>query len=283
MPAAAPPLEEPTVSHGPFLATPDIPQPRRLIEGHIFFHAVNMAGTASLCDFLSDGLQANNDSRVYLSPYNGFPPDRSLAEMSQYHREKRFVIAQHGLFGGQRRYPGTRVITLLRDPVRRIISAYYYLTKFHPEFIAGKELLDWVGSLGQYHYQFRQFAFDNLSADEQKDLGRLSQREIFARALARFEEDVDWFGIVELFDASVFTLAYEMGLEQVPLWRSIASGNDRPDYSAIGPEIMGQIAEIIGLEIAFYEAGLRRFRQYFSRFGGFPDLPAYIAARRGEP
>ena len=88
----------------------------------LFLHIPKCAGN-SIYSLLSEQFPRGS---VYI-PYKSTEENaRLIAEMPDHERRRVRVVAAHMPYGAHQYFPDARYITVLRDPVDRVISSYYF-------------------------------------------------------------------------------------------------------------------------------------------------------------
>lgn len=162
------------------------------------------------------------------------------------------VAHGHMLFWPDCGWPeGTEFFTMLRDPVERVISHYYWLRMRSERFqkTLGEAVRD--GSIG-----------DNLQtrviSATMPPFGQLPQE-----ALDRAIERLEWFsvvGLTERFDESLVLLTRTLGWRRMVYTRENVTPNRKP-RDEISAEEIELIREHNALDLELYAAGRRHFKR----------------------
>jgi hypothetical protein len=247
----------------------------------IAFHGVNKSGSLAMATVLKNSFALQNAGNRFMCRYMSIPETRDEAiKRIVNDNGSNQILIDHGLVGLEKKAPSVKMITMLRHPIRRIISAYYWLSTHHPESVMGRDLLNWVRLEGRHHSQIRQFAFDHFSPQERGRIVGRSISEITRRALDYFEDNIAWFGITEMFKESTLALHWELGLDQIGKGMVDDRNKDRPTYlkkeitngdfdhthTSISKAYYEELEQYLAFDIVFYEVMKRKFRSYLADF-----------------
>jgi Sulfotransferase family len=146
--------------------------------------------------------------------------------------------------------PGRYVaITLLRDPVARIVSHYSLHSVLHPE--AGLSLIDFFRKLyPPYHLQHEIFAPRSHSV---------------ADALETIENRLSLFGLQHRFDEFVVLLAHLLGL---PDTLYVSANKRPPNAPPVTPAELEKLRAVLADEITFYDQAERLYQRRLEMMGG---------------
>ena len=256
----------------------------------VVFHGVNKSGSLAMATVLRQSYARQGDSARFMCRYMDIPDTRAKAvERMKADQGRNQILIDHGLIGLEKQVPKVRMITMLRHPIRRIISAYYWLSTRHPEQILGRDLLSFVRMEGIQRSQIRQFAFDHFSGPDRGRIVGKSLSQIAADALDYFDRHIAWFGITEMFEESVLTLHWELGLGHTGVIRSDDRNKKRPAYQvkpivdgefnhthvAFSKAYFDELEHLMSYDIVFYEIMKMRFRRYLEQFDFNGTLERY--------
>ncbi|MFA5114046.1 MAG: sulfotransferase family 2 domain-containing protein [Candidatus Margulisiibacteriota bacterium] len=139
--------------------------------------------------------------------------------------------------------------TMLREPVNRVLSLYYYLRKRNPLF--GDINLE---TFCQQKYHFNQQIKHIAGIDPKKIIGK----EDLELAKDRLLNDYLCYGLTEEFDLSLLLLQKRLKLEHVNYVKLNAT-NARPKLNEISDEIIKTIRRNNSYDIELYEYAKERF------------------------
>lgn len=161
-----------------------------------------------------------------------------------------------------------RYFTMLREPVSRVISMYYYIKRGWPESKAASL------SLGEYiesgHHTY-------VSNDQTRRLAgppfpeNPSAPSLLERAQNHLQSPNLAFGITERFDEGLILLRRELDWERQPLYVRINTSRDRPSKEDIPPEVRGRIRNQNRLDIQLYEEAEEQFQVNLADIPGFKE------------
>lgn len=183
----------------------------------------------------------------------------------------RFFIA-HCCFGAHRHLPQPfTYMTMLRQPVARIISLYFY-SKENPTAYYHRHALD--KSLEEFALETQLMELDNgqvrfLAGDDddlfinRTPIGACTDT-LLETAKSNLDQHFSFVGLTEKFDQSMLLLAKLIGRNQcLYLRRNIANRSERP---VISNEVQQLISERNALDIKLYQYAQKRLEQDLSRY-----------------
>ncbi|MDB4452797.1 sulfotransferase family 2 domain-containing protein [bacterium] len=167
------------------------------------------------------------------------------------------LLKGHMPFGLHKYMPGhSKYISILRDPIDRVISQYYYIKKnnYNPlhEAVEGRgmSLPDFVSSglaVGMNNGQCR-FLNGDLDAYAFNDCSG----ELLENAKSHITEHFSWLGVTERFDESILILAGELGWEKPPFYFRENVAKKRNIVKDVKPEEIEVIKNFNSLDIQLY-------------------------------
>lgn len=259
---------------GPATHAPDISDRR------VLFHGVNKSGSLAMSTILRKLYQLHDREDEFMCRYMGIPNTLPAAlESFELSEGKPRILIDHGLVGHWQRFPDAPYITQLRNPVRRIISCYFWQVSHHPDNVKGRDLLQWCRDGAMYYTHIFQFACNAGPDPEVRiPIRALSQPEVRQRAEEWFASRVEWFGITDLFEASIHSLARSLGFDRAPLWVPDRRNSARPRWETVDEDVLKEIEEIIFEDVDFYNAKRRLFEARNKELLASPELAAYKVA-----
>ncbi|MBF0324476.1 MAG: hypothetical protein HQL42_05330 [Alphaproteobacteria bacterium] len=165
--------------------------------------------------------------------------------------------------------PSARIASMVRDPVQRVVSHFYWQAKHRGQGLPwvsvriedGMSLRDWVDWLADH-------GTDTLSrwviALEPPRAGPWSVADL----LAASDRHIDFLGITEYFDESLFVLASLLGGHRIPKWGRAASASP-PKVGDLDPAIVRRIEKITEADREFFDACRSRF---LDRYGDMVEF-----------
>jgi len=182
---------------------------------------------------------------------------RALQYLTEDERRALRLVGGHMGFGIHRFLPGPSVyLTLLRDPVDRIVSHYHYVMA-HPNDAANVRALEGVTSIEDYvrssvfariinNGQTRLLGSDVLDADAPADESTLE------RARATLDRPDVVVGLQDRFDESLLLMVRACGWGY-PAYRNENVGRDRPRAADLPDATVELIRKHNALDLALYE------------------------------
>jgi hypothetical protein len=257
---------------------------------HIFLHVPKAAGTT-----LQRIMERNYrpEETYNIDGSHGDRVDASLARLRALpEAEKRRIrmIKGHMAFGIHEAMPQPSFyVTVLRDPVARVVSHYHYVRR-HPEHYLYGEVVGTDMSLGDYATSGLSVELVNGQVQLLAGLWNLPieiTREHLETALANLEAHVAVAGLAERFDESLLLMRHACGWK-LPLY---ASENVAPASARkpIDPGVRREIEARNALDQELYDHAAARlerqiaeggdaFRREAERFARLNTL--YSASRR---
>ena len=182
------------------------------------------------------------------------------------------VLMGHEGFGFHNLFSSpTKYITMLREPVERVISHYYYVLS-HPK----NRLYDPVHS---QNMDLADFVHSGLSVEvdnsQTKYLAGLETPylaygeygdELLAQAQKNLQQYFAVVGLTERFDASLLLLKRQLGW-QMPFYTRVNVSRNRPPKKQISPSIVEQIKEYNRLDLELYQFAKRLFEEQVQQQG----------------
>jgi hypothetical protein len=168
-------------------------------------------------------------------------------------------------------FPDHQMITMVRNPVERVVSNYYHFIH-HPDF---------------RHPASIQLHANRLTLREFAEIGCM-RNEATRYVAGRDPNDFDFVGITEHFEASVRLFTQLLGLKrELPVSRvNINPERSTPAYP-ISPEDRSHLLELNRADVAWYDRACEVFAQTFiAQFGAYsiPDAAVmnFLAAEEKD-
>lgn len=228
----------------------------------IFLHIPKAAGS-TLHPILERHFPKNVRHSIYDDVVTKMDRFRSLplAERSRIRLLKgHFPYGLHDSLVGKTTY-----ITLLRDPVERVVSHYYYV-KRTPRHYLYDQVVSGKMSLADYVKSDITIELDNdqvrLLAGVYPDVPYGScAREHLDIAKQHVEQDFALVGLSERFDESLVLMCIALGWTWLPYYRNLNVTKGRPKHREIDPDVIAAIRETNHLDIELYDWVTERFNQ----------------------
>jgi glycosyltransferase involved in cell wall biosynthesis len=237
----------------------------------VFLHIPKTAGS-TLLRILEREYEGQPTFRLYGDVDTGIQALRSMTEEER--RQLRLVVGHMG-FGIHRFLPGpSTYVTLLRDPVERIVSHYHYV-KAHPADAGNTRALEGVDSLDGYvgasvfarivnNGQTRLLGSDVLAAGDPADETTLD------RAKATIDRRDVVVGLQDRFDESLLLLIRGFGWG-FPAFRRENVGRNRPATAELSAATLELIRERNALDIALYDYARQKFERDLAAVADLDD------------
>ncbi len=243
----------------------------------IFVHVPKTAGV-SLTRIIEREYGRDAVWRVY--GYERAADPRNFLDLTADKRAAIRAVVGHMEFGFHRLLTGpSRYVTILRDPIDRIVSHYHYLVHVAPE--RPRDALKGIDSLEAYVTRSPQASVFNNGQVRQLggDLhvpGRPATRHMLEQALRNLEQFAV-VGLQERFDESVLLMRQALGWGWPVLARHNTTPN-RPGLDAVDTHTRELITEHNALDLELYKFGRACFERQLAAYG--PSLDEDLATLR---
>jgi hypothetical protein len=233
----------------------------------LFLHLPKTAGsTLKACLWDEYAIESANDDGWFHDGIYYFPYGFHKARRPRFTRAVRAALARddlravtgHFWFGLHRHVPRPSVyVTLLRDPVERVVSLYHHVLKvedelLHDEVVArGASLAEFVAA----------FACREVDNDQTRRIAGVEPPfgEVDEAVLEQAKRNLREFafvGVTERFDESLLALKRRLGWENV-LYLPALVNRDRPAVAALPPGAVEAIEARNEHDRALYEYACR--------------------------
>jgi len=220
----------------------------------IFLHIPKAGGST-----LHRILEREYRGRKIYDTYYGVEYEDELEQMPLEVRSAVVLLKGHMHFGLHRLFPQrSRYMTMLRDPVERIVSLYYYARR-HPEHYLHAPIVDGRLDVRAYassglsdELENGQVRLLSLRARELGDCDRPCLEEAKQNLLAHFPVA----GLTERFDESVLLLRRAFGW-RLPVYAQ-ANAGDRSARDRLDPETRQVLEERNRLDFELYRFAAER-------------------------
>jgi glycosyltransferase involved in cell wall biosynthesis len=203
------------------------------------------------------------------SCYSIYDPDEAAKEFVQWPRERREpirLLKGHVAFGLHESLIGeTTYITLLRDPVDRIMSHYYYAKRMPSHYLYNK-ITERTMSLQDYASAGLTDELDNgqvrllagIASDKSVPIGACDTN-LLNLAKSHIERHFCVAGLSERFDESLALMAIQLGWDWTPSYESLNVTPERPGKGQVDPAARAAIERANPLDCELYAWAKHRF------------------------
>jgi hypothetical protein len=211
----------------------------------IFMHIPKTAGRT-----LRSILEKNYSKDEVIRTYSNKQIEQ-FQSLSKNEKDKLKLIIGHNFFGMHEQLEGPfSYITMLRDPIERVLSLYYFILREPgtPMYIKynGKGLEYFLEEEPQtINWQTRFAAGGELNLAKAKD---------------HLEKYFSVVGISERFNESLLLIEKELGLKNLT-YKSINVTPNRPRKEDLSPHILKKVEENVNLDIELYNYALELFEE----------------------
>lgn len=214
---------------------------------------------------LRDAYEHAGRKSEFMCRYFGMPKEREEAIRRFTELINRScILIDHDLVGLYKDFPTTVFATTLRDPVRRLISCYFWLQTYHPHVVAERDIIRWARESGPHYTHSFQFAcHEGIQQSEKLRIKLLDPLEMASKGEAWFDKNVVAFGITELFEETIMAFACELGLPSIGIWRPDTRNKNRPKWKLITDDVRLEIADVIRYDIDFYQRKRSKFLERY--------------------
>ncbi len=238
----------------------------------IFLHIPKTAGVT-----MNRILYREYGNRLLRYTINNYEPEKSITPNLKAISAENRLIAGHFPFGLHEKLPGrARYFTVLRHPVDRTVSHYYFVKKSvdHPlhQHVIGKDidLISYITgkiTAETTHDQVRRLSGLEPAAAGETALARAKnnlESPIFAAA-----------GLTERFDETLLLLKKRLGWKRYPLYRRQNITKKRPRIVEIDPGALQRIERANAWDMQLYRYASARFAQEI-RAGFVPPMELLV-------
>jgi hypothetical protein len=228
----------------------------------LFLHLPKTAGTTlKACLYDEYAVPDGRESRWLQDGIYYFPYGFHKAERPRFTRAVRETLARddvravtgHFWFGLHRLVPRPSFyVTLLRDPVERVVSLYHHMLREEPGRLGGASLHEFVTDMRSREVDNDQ---TRRIAGVEPPFGEVDEA-VLERAKRNLAERFAFVGVTERFDESLVALKRRLRWEYV-LYIPALVNRDRPASSALPPATVAAIAERNRLDLALHEHATR--------------------------
>lgn len=185
--------------------------------------------------------------------------------MSAEKRERIGLLQGHLLYGIHESCPGPHTyVTMLRDPVRRVFSAYYYVTKTHPGTYKEDMGLEGFGTSPRYCNHIAGY----LAGITVRQQHKITDRELLDRAMKNLKSGIAVAGLTEKFDESLILMRRKLGWPLYPFYLRAKSNTSRPSFADVPQSTRSAIRDANHVDVKLYEYAKQRIEHQLNEFPG---------------
>lgn len=194
-------------------------------------------------------------------------------------RKKLKVITGHSSFGIHDLHDSYSYITLFRNPVKRVVSYYYYILSnsdhyLHDILVKNQmKLHDFV--TGKLSVELDNIQTRQLAGAKNIEFGQCDD-ELLAKAKANLDAFYPVFGITERFDESLILFKNYFGWTFPPFWSTVNASNKSGKDRKPAPEIENYIRQANRYDMELYQYALAKFDKLIADQG--PDFKTQVAS-----
>ncbi len=202
---------------------------------------------------------------VYTTPKKVLHPKRVASSLDD--PEKIRLVRGHLSYGLHNHVSvPCRYFTMLREPVSRVISLYYYIKRGWPESEAASLSLEEYIESGHHAYvpndQTRRLAGPPFPDDP-------SAPSLLQRAVNHLRSPNLAFGITDRFDSGLIYLKRQLEWPRQPLYVRTNTGDHRPTKEEIPPKVRKRIRDQNRLDVVLYDEATEQFNANVESISGF--------------
>jgi len=225
----------------------------------VFFHLPRTGGTSLSKDTLFPNFSKSRWCNVNFAPdIEPLHGAHDPLKWPEWRRKRIRLLAGHMPFGFAKHFPGpSEYVTLIRDPIARTISDYYFCRK-HPsnpahEAATTLSLVEFV----ERGYGFSQNCYARWLSNEPFGAKFRDADEMLQQAMTNLSQ-FSFIGITEQFDVAVRRLCQKYGL--VPhATTSVNRNAATPKTRHVSAEEYGVLRRANALDLVIYKECWRRF------------------------
>jgi hypothetical protein len=175
----------------------------------------------------------------------------SYRSLSSAERAEIGLLQGHFLYGVHEAVPGkSAYVSMLRDPVERIISAYYYTIETFPDTYIRDMGLEAFGA-GESIHREKNSQARRIAGLTPEEAEKMSGDELFERAAQHAKEKFACLGVLERYDESLVLMRHALDWPLYPLYLREKS-TARPRGEEISSSTRKTLADINAVDVRFY-------------------------------
>ncbi len=232
----------------------------------IFLHLAKTAGS-TMFDIVQRQYEPHD---IYTVGYTSEITERTFRVLSEAERGKYPLVNGHMRFGLHEYIPRPcRYFTVLRDPVERIVSYYYFIQrapKHHSHdriMVEGMSLQEWVACDDFWELDNGQMRI--MCADEDVPVGGCTE-DMLRRAKENLAQEFAVVGLTERFDETLLLLRREFGWKELFYKRRNVTAT-RPTVADVPQAAIDAIVERNWMDIEMYRFAQELFDEQVKKAG----------------
>jgi hypothetical protein len=179
----------------------------------------------------------------------------------------------HGCYGAADACDGrTARVTLLREPIRRLVSAFSYGVLVHPDLFAAGSFDEFVESGAARHHS--QAVGLLRAAGCSVEIPR-SNAELLSAARAELTRGYALVGITECFEETLFLLCRLAGYDSIGMWWRVLAAPRLVEPDHLDPRTRTRLEHDLAPDLALYEEAHAAFTARVARASFGPALQQY--------
>ena len=163
---------------------------------------------------------------------------------------------------------------MMRDPVARIISSYYYTIETFPNTYIQDMSLEAFGAGESIHRECNAQA-RRIAGFPREVANDLDNDALYERAVDNIEEHFTCVGLLSAFDASLIVMRHLLGWKLYPLYLREKTTSDRPRGKDIPRQVRESIAASNAVDQRLYEYVQSRLTQQIDAMGNSFERDLY--------
>ncbi len=190
-------------------------------------------------------------------------------------------IDGHGCFSAASSLgPSFARVTLLREPLARLLSALDYGSLVHPDLLPFSCLDDLVESgAARMHSQ----AVGLLRCAGMHVAPDLPDADLYALAKEQLDREYALVGVTELFEESIFLLCALAGYSSIGMWWRVLAAPRSLRLEDLSPRIRSRLERLFEVDTRLHDESRRKLVETLARFPLGGDFPRFKAAAKAQP
>lgn len=183
-------------------------------------------------------------------------PDRWFEEVSSQELKRIDLVMGHAIYGVHEQLPGScRYFTMLRHPIRRVVSLYYYIKAGWPDSaVASMSLEAFLESSHRAARPNDQVRFISGLAP------KTAPSEALRRAKHNLKEEFVAFGLTERFDESLLLFGRRLDWTRPPVYVSSNVNRERPTVEELPSATVDAVRRQNELDLELYRFAVEEFQ-----------------------